>query len=210
MPPYKLYARNNTGSAAVEALLALLGLPYELIEVSREPDKSIPNWYRAINPRGEVPTLILPDATLMTESAAMMIYLADLVPAAKLAPAPDAPTRATYLRWMIYMAAAPYTSDLRLYYSQRYSTDPTHANAIRDKATSDLAADFAHFAEALGEGPFILGAEMTAADIYTAMLLSWTPDMDALFTRHARLRALYEAVGRVPEVRSVWDRNGMT
>lgn len=207
--PFKLYARASAGSAAVEALLAVLKLPHDIIDVPREPDKSIPAWFRSINPRGEVPTLVLPDGTLMTESAAMMIYLADLAPSAKLAPATDAPARATYLRWMIYMATSPYMSDLRMYYPVRYSTDAAHAGGIRQKAEADLAADFDCFAGALGKGPFILDERMTAADIYAAMLLTWVPDVDALFARHGRLKALYEAVAAVPDIRNVWNRNEM-
>lgn len=207
--PFKLYARTGAGSAAVEALLALLKLPYEIIDVPREPDTSIPAWFRTINPRGEVPTLILPDGTLMTESAAMMIYLADRAPSAKLAPAADAPTRAAYLRWMTFMAAAPYLTALRIYYPARSTTDAAHADGILVKATADLATDFDYFAASLGKGPFILDEQMTAADIYAAMLLTWAPDVDALFARHARLKALYEAVAKVPEIRKVWDRNEM-
>jgi glutathione S-transferase len=81
----KLYARPGAGSAAVEAILAECGVAFEIIDVLRGPDGFVPQSYRQINPRAEVPTLVLPDNSIMTESAAMMIYLADLHPAAGLA-----------------------------------------------------------------------------------------------------------------------------
>jgi glutathione S-transferase len=201
---YKLYARENTGSAAVEALLAILKVEHELIAVPKGAD-----WYLKINPRAEVPTLVLPDGSVMTESAAIMLHLADAHPEAGLAPAVGTAARAQYLRWMVYMAATPYATDLRMYYSERYSTNIDHADAIKQKAFIDLARDFDVFADAMGEGSFILGQTMSAADIYAAMLLSWSNDVDALFAKQPKLQRLYEAVSANANVRRVWDRNGM-
>jgi glutathione S-transferase len=206
---YKLYARKGTGSAAVEALLAFLNVPFEIIEVLKTDTGEAPAWFLTLNPRGEVPALQLPDGSVMTESAAMMLHLADAHPEAKLSPGLGTAARAQYLRWMIYMAAAPYTSDLRMYYPDRYSTNPAHAEAIKAKATIDLARDFDVFASEMGEGPFILGETLSAADLYTAMLLTWSDDVEGLFTKQPKLKQLYEAVERHPQVRKVWDRNGM-
>jgi glutathione S-transferase len=204
---YKLYHRPNSGSAAVEALCAELGVPLELVQVPRLLDKSIPDWFKAINPRGEVPTLALPDGTVMTESAAIMIYLADRHRDSQLAPPTDDPLRACYLRWMVFFATAPYTADLRLFYPERYSTDSTHADGIKARAIIDLNRDFDQFADALGSGPFILGEQFSAVDIYAAMLISWSEDMTALFARLPNLQNLYIAVTSRPAIAPVWARN---
>ncbi len=206
---YKLYARKGAGSSAVEALLAVLGVAHERVDVEKNEDGSPPEWFMAINPRGEIPALALPDGSVMTESAAMMIHLVDAHPAANLAPAVGTSQRAQYLRWMVYLAAAPYTSDLRMYYATRYSTDPSHADGIKAKAIIDLARDFEVFDAEMGKGPFVLGNKISAADIYAAMLLTWSDDVDALFAKHPKLKQLYDSVSAVPAVRSVWDRNGM-
>jgi glutathione S-transferase len=206
---YKLYARRNSGSAAVEALLAVLGVVHELIDVPKDDAGLPPEWFGKINPRQEVPVLGLPDGSVMTESAAMMLHLADAHPEAGLAPAVGTTARAQYLRWMVYMAAAPYTSDLRMYYPHRYSTNTAHADAIKEQAIIDLARDFDVFADAMGVGPFILGDVMSAADFYAAMLLTWSNDVDALFAKQPKLKRLYEAVSAHAEIRRVWDRNGM-
>ena len=123
MNMYTLYGRPATGSAAVEALLEELGLPYRLETVAKGPDGRPSAHYLAnINPLGPVPALKLPDGSVMTESAAMMIYLADLVPGANLAPLPTHPARGQYLRVMLFLAAEIYPADLRLFYSDRYRT----------------------------------------------------------------------------------------
>jgi glutathione S-transferase len=206
---YKLYARKNAGSAAVEALLALLGVAHDIIDVKKNADGSPPDWFLALNPRGEIPALALPDHSLMTESAAMMIHLADAHPEAGLAPALGTSARAQYLRWIAYMASTPYATDLRMYYPQRYSIDPTDAEAIKAKAIIDLARDFDIFAAEMGPGPFVLGDRISAADLYAAMLLSWSNDVGGLFAKHPKLKRLYNSVAAIPAVRKAWDRNDM-
>ena len=206
---FKLYARPGAGSAAVEALLAECGAAFEIIDVLRNPDGTAPESFQQINPRAEVPTLTLPDNSIMTESAAMMIYLADLFPAAGLAPAVTSPARSRYLRWMLYFATAVYMADLRMYYPARHSTDESHAAGIKGKAIADMSRDFEIFAEALGDGPFILGRTFSAADIYAAMLFSWAPDVSQLFARHANIKRLYDLVAARPLIAKVWARNEM-
>jgi glutathione S-transferase len=206
---FKLYARPNAGSAAVEALLAECGAAFEIIDILREPDGTVPRSFQLINPRGEVPTLRLADNSIMTESAAMMIYVADLYPAAGLAPSATSPLRARYLRWMLYFATNVYMADLRMYYPARHSMVAGHADAIKAKAIEDMERDYDIFAEALSEGPFILGPSMSAVDIYAAMLVSWAPDVAQLFARHGNIKRLYNLVAARPLIAKVWARNKM-
>lgn len=206
---FRIYGRQGSGSAAVEALLALAGVPHEVIDVQKQPDGSAPSWFLQINPRGEVPCLRLPDDTVMTESAAIMIHVADSLPAAGLAPALGTAARAKYLRWMIYMATNGYDADLRMYYPDRYSTVAGAAEGIKQKAIIDLNFSFEVFSTELGKGPFILGEQMSAADVYAAMIISWSDDFAGLVARHPNLQRLYAGVSANPAVRSVWDRHGM-
>ena len=83
------------------------------------------------------------------------------------------------------------------------------ADAIKAKAIEDMERDYDIFAEALGEGPFILGPSMSAVDIYAAMLLSWAPDVSQLFARHGNIKRLYDLVAARPLIAKVWARNEM-
>jgi glutathione S-transferase len=205
---YTLYARNGAGSVAVEALLAACGADYKVVVLNRKPDGAFEDFFHAINPKAEVPTLVLPDGSVMTESAAMMIHVAEQFPAAGLAPMPGEPARAQFLRWQVYLAAALYGSDLRLFYPQRYTTDASGADGVKARAAETMAHEFAIYAEALGDRSFMLG-RLSAVDIYAAMLCTWAPDMGELFARHPNLKRMYDAVLENAAVKRVWARNEM-
>lgn len=206
---YTLYGFKAGGSAAVEALLAELGLPHTVIDVERNADKSFPDWFLQLNPAAQIPVLRLPDDSVMTESAAMMIYLADLVPAKALAPTAANPGRSQFLRWMLFLATALYETDLRMYYPDRYSADKAASAAIMAKAAMDMDRHFGVVSKVLGNGPYLLGPQFSAADIYLAMLLTWAADVPALFGRHPNLKALHDAVKARPAIAPVWTRNAM-
>lgn len=206
---FTLYSRPGSGSAAVEALLAELDVPFRLEDVPAGPDRRTPHHYLAINPRGEIPSLQLADNSFMTESAAMMIYLADLYPEKGFAPSVAAPGRAGYLRWMLYFATAVYAADLRFYYPERYITNAEHALSVKAQSVIAMTRDFQIFADQLGSTNFILGEKFSAVDLYAAMLISWAPDLDALFAAHANLKAFYGRVATRPKTALVWVRNQM-
>lgn len=206
---FKLYAKKGAGSAAVEAVLAVCGADYEVKDLQRGAGGAFPATLLRINPRSEVPTLVLPDDSIMTESAAILIHLADIFPQAGLAPPTMSPLRPRYLRWMLFLATTVYMSDLRMYYPERYTADPAGAAGIKAKAVSGMDREFVILSEALGQGPFMLGAAMSAVDVYAAMLATWAPDVTALFVKHPNIKTLHDRVAAVPAIAKVWARNGM-
>src|SRR5262245_27627047 len=105
---YHLIASKATGSMIVEAALALSKLPYDVemipyVEPGPQRDRLL-----SLNPLGQVPTLLLPDGRVMTESAAIILHLADEVPDANLIPPPNDPARPMFLRGLAFIVAAIY------------------------------------------------------------------------------------------------------
>ena len=100
---YKLYGRPGSGSHAVQVALEEIGARYERIWVGR--DASDVARLRVVNPTGKVPALVLPDGTVMFESAAMLIHLALSHPQAALAPQPGTSRHAVFLQWMVFLSA---------------------------------------------------------------------------------------------------------
>ena len=129
---YKLYWAPGSGAMAPQALFEEIGVAYEKIIIDFEKEEHRSEEFLAVNPLGQIPALILPDGTLMTESAAMMIQICDLHPEAGLAPASGSAKRADFLRWLFFLAANVYPAVLRFYYAERYSTSSAPREVCRD------------------------------------------------------------------------------
>ncbi len=182
---YKLYGRKGSGSMAVQVALEECGAPYERIWVGKEPADLAA--YRKINPMAKVPSLSLPDGTVMFESAAMLVHLAAAHPQAKLAPQAGSSRHALFLQWMVSLSANVYEAVLRLYYPDRYSSSgAAGADSIREKATADFLSQLELISAQLG--PYVLGDVYSVADPYLYMLASWAPGEQSAL--HARLPAL--------------------
>ncbi len=199
---YKLYWAPNTGAFAPEVLMELAGAPFEKVSIDYDGKEQHGETYRRLNPMGQIPLLILPDGTVMTESAAMVLHLVDCFPDAGLAPAPGTPERAVFDRWLVFAAVNLYTADLRYYYCDRYSTDPAAAPGVKAAAARDLDRQFAIVEEALGDSTFLQGERFSAADLYVMMLVDWyRPAQSRPVLARLRERLLEE-----PVIRAVWQR----
>ena len=203
-----LFGRPGSGSAVCEALLELTGQPYDLKIMEKLANGSNSPEMIALNPLGQVPALRTEDGTLMTESAAIALWIADLAPQAKLAPLPGDPLRAKYLRAMIFMAANCYMTALRFYYSDRYSTDADHADAISEKALEHMHREWEILTDMLGENDFLLGKTISAADLYLSMLISWEEDAAKFAAMYPALARLNKRVWGNKTVAAIWQRHG--
>ena len=204
---HKLYGRPGSGSAVCEALLILTGLPHELVDFGTWHRTAPPPELVAVSPLAQVPVLVLPDGQTMTESAAIALHLADLMPQAELAPGLSDPLRPKYLRWMLYLATQNYPTALRFYYPERYTDELAGADSVKNSAQSRSAIEWSIFTDALGEGPFMLGSKMSALDLYATMLASWDVEPKSLLARHHNLQRLCHAVARVPVLKDVSKRH---
>ena len=95
------YTNPQSRGQTVRWMLEEVGVPYRFERIDLEKNEQKSPHYLAINPMGKVPA-ILHRGSLVTEQVAIYIYLADLFPQAKLAPALSDPRRGPYLRWLVY------------------------------------------------------------------------------------------------------------
>jgi len=202
---YTLYSSDGSGGFAVEVALVKAGAPHKVVIVDTGKGEQNKPEYVAINPMRQVPTLVLPDGTVMTESAAIVIHLAAVFPEKALAPKPATPAHARFLRWMFFMAANLYEGDLRYFYADRYTTDPNGVEGVKSAGAAHMKKSFAIIDEALAQGPFLCGAAFTMADVYLAMLMAWSPE--PLTSR--RLQAVAAAVAGDPLIAPLWARHGL-
>jgi len=184
MGTYTLFGRPNAGSLAVQIVLEELQASYEVRWVEHSPEAV--EGLRRLNYTGKVPALQLPDGTVIGESAAILIHLAESAPGRALAPAPGTAAHARFLQWMVYLSANVYDSALRYYYAERYSAaGATVAAGIQARAAEEYTAHLTTLETVLA--PYLLGATYSAADPYLYMLAGWHPQADALRRRLPRL-----------------------
>ena len=161
-----LYHSPNTRSSGVRILLEELGAPYRLHPLDMKAGEHRRDAYLAINPMGKVPA-ITHGTAVVTEQAAIFLYLADLFPGAGIAPAIGHPLRGPYLRWMVFYGSSfePAVIDRAL----EREPGPQAMSGY-----GDFDQVLATLVDALKQGPYLLGDRFSAADVLWGSALAWT------------------------------------
>ncbi len=203
---YRLYGWRQTGSMAIEAALGVAGIAHDFIPVSRRTDENLGPAFTAINPRQQLPALVCPDGTVVTEGPAILAHLADAHPAAGLIPPAGSTARARHDRWMAFFHANGYEGMLREIRPGRYTDDPAGAEAVKSSATAYVKRHFIIFEGEIGPGPFFFGERLSVLDIYVWMLCYWL-DLDWLAETCPRVHRLMRAADALPALAEVWQRH---
>ncbi|MES2822803.1 MAG: glutathione S-transferase family protein [Pseudomonadota bacterium] len=147
-------------------MLEEIGHPYETVWLEFGKEMKDTN-YLAVNPMGKVPTIIHGDV-VVTEAAAICVYLADQFPEKNLAPPNHPASRAAYYRWMFF-AAGPLESALTAK-AVGWEVPEGKSSAVGFGSYADTVNALA---TALCPGPYICGEQFTAADVYVGASLNW-------------------------------------
>ena len=188
--------------------MAELEIPYQGLHLDGETREHEGAAYRALNPMAQIPVLILPDGAVMTETGAIMIYLAETRPDAGLLPPVGDERRAQALRWLFFAQGNLYETVLRYAYPRRYTADGDGAPGVRAAAFERADKLWDMVAEA-AEGPYFFGDSFTLLDIYLAMLAAWHYQQPALFARLPAIARLVEATTVRPAIAPVWRQYSM-
>ncbi|KPF67260.1 glutathione S-transferase [beta proteobacterium AAP99] len=222
MTPYTLYGFKGSGSAAVEAALEWAEQPYRMVRTASWARGSALNKLAAINPLKQIPTLVLPDGTVMSESAAILIHLGLLHPQAGLLPA-QAAARARCLRALVYVAANCYSAVSVSDFPQRWtaSTDDAAQQDVRHAARAQLHHHWSVFADlfaphveqAPDTAPFLTGLGAGAADqpgavdLLAAVVSKWSGTRAYLKAQRPGFLALLQRIEQHPRVEPVFARH---
>ena len=164
--PLVHYHTPNTRSFAIRWLFEELGNPAHELKVlnMKAGDHKKPDYLK-INPMGKVPTIVH-GGTVITETAAIAMYLADLYPEAKLAPPVGDTARATYFRWIVFNQAAVEPAVTDNYLKREPGAPGMMGYGTFDDTVNALAG-------ALVKGPYVLGERFSAADIVVGSGVRW-------------------------------------
>lgn len=196
--PLILYWRPGTAAMAPHAALGEIGVAYRLVEIDRETAQADPA-YRALNPLGVVPTLV-DGEVVVSESAAILLYLADRYPEARLAP----DDRADFYRWLVFMTNTMQTCLLRFFYPERYG-----GPEVEQVAAAEAGELFALLDESLEGREWLVGDHRSAADLFLFMLTRWGRQLDSPAWERPRLRAHFLRTLALPGVRRMIDEQGL-
>jgi len=203
---YRLYGTLQTGTCAVHAALVEAGAEFDQVEVSTRNGDHLTEDYRRINPRQQVPALMLSDGSVITEGPAILLHIADAHPAVRLAPESGTSLRARHDRWLIYFSVNVYEGELRKLFGDRYTQDPDGAEAVQRAAVGYVQRHYSIFEDTLEDGPYVFGDQFTVLDIYVWMLSQWM-DGDWLRSNCPKVNALACRVKERSKVRPVHVAN---
>jgi GST-like protein len=204
---FRLYGRPFWGSAIVEAQLAWYGLPFDYDAVDDLFQSAAARAALApMNPLAQVPTLVLPDGRVLTESAAITLHLADATGRDDLVPRADAAERPAFLRWLVFLVANLYPTFTYADDPQRFVRDAAAAKAFAE-AVEDYRRRLWGIVESAAGAPWFLGARFSALDLYVAVMTHWRPGRPWFETDAPKLAAIAQRAGAEPRLRSVWLHN---
>jgi len=191
--------------------MTLIGLPYQIVEAPTWEGEAQQAKVAGVNPLKQIPALVTPGGETITESAAILIWLADRYPEARLAPAVDAPLRAQFLRWMVFVPASIYALFwVRDEPSRLGGPDPEVQARIK-AATAERIVDcwammesqLTPLSEKLG-GRYLLGDELTVLDLYVAVISRWGPRRKRFYEAAPRMSEVVKRVDADPRLTAFW------
>lgn len=203
-----LYGSPGSGSAAVEAALVRCKQPCELVRASSWERGSAIDALAQVNPLRQIPTLVLPDGSVLTESAAILIHLGLAFPRSGLLPR-DPAMRAQAIRALVYIAANCYSAIGVIDYPQRWcaGADKPTRDRIRLGARRRLHAHWRLFADQFGHQPFMTEGAPGAPALLAAVVSRWSGTRRMLQRQRAAFHARLEAIDQHPSVSAVFERH---
>ena len=205
---YTLFGSKGSGSASAEAALTVAGIEFRIVDAaSWEPGPGLDELTR-VNPLAQIPTLLLPDGSVLTESAAILIHLGLAHPASGLLPA-DATARAQTLRGLVYVAANCYAAIGLIDYPERWCAEPDEKTNKRIKtgATQRLHHLWEIFADTFPARPFLGGAQLGALDLLAAVVSKWSGSRKHLATARPAFSALLARIESEPRMAPIFARH---
>jgi glutathione S-transferase len=200
----KLYYSPGACSLSPHIVLREAGIHADLEQVDLKTKRTKSNAdFTAINPKGQVPALVLDDGQVLTEGPAVVQYLADRKPEAKLAPPNGTIERYRVEEWLNFITAELHKSFGALF-------NPDVPADYKSFAKDLIAGRFAYVDRHLAQhGPFLMGSQFTVADAYLFTVANWTKFLKIDLGQWPNLKAYVERVAGRPKVQEALKAEGL-
>jgi glutathione S-transferase len=199
----KLYYFSGACSLASNISLREAGLKFELVKVDRRTRKAADGLdFNEVNPKGYVPALTLDNGEVLTENIAVLQYIADRNPAAKLAPPAGSMERYRLVEWLAFISTEIHKSFSPLF------RDDAH-DEVKQYARKLLGGRLDYLNRAIGNRPFLMGEQFTVADAYAFTVLGWGRFVNVDLGQWPQLQRHSERVGARPQVIEALKSEGL-
>jgi len=199
----KLYYFSGACSLASNIALREAGLKFELVKVDRRTRKAADGLdFNEVNPKGYVPTLTLDNGEVLTENVAVLQYIADRNPAAKLAPPAGTMERYRLVEWLGFIS-----SEIHKNFSQLFREDA--AEETKQYVRKVLSNRLDYLNRVIGSGPFLMGEQFTVADPYLFTVLGWGRHLNFDLGKWPQLQRYMERVSARPQVVEALKAEGL-
>ena len=199
----KLYYSPGACSLSPHIALCEAGLPYDLVKVDLKA-KKLENGddYLKVNPKGQVPALVLDNGELVTEGPVIVQRIADQAAGKNLAPARDSAERYKLLEWLNFVG-----TELHKNFGPMFS--PVLADDAKAFFKDRVMGKFKYLDGVLAGRDYLMGKQFTVADGYLFTMLSWADRMKFDLSALPNLLAYKARVGARPMVQQALTKEGL-
>jgi glutathione S-transferase len=169
---FKLYYTPGTCALASHIALEDAGAPYEAVRISFKTNQQNSPEYLAINPKGRVPSLVT-DRGILTETPAMLAFIAQSFPAAKLAPLDDPFAFAEVQAFTSYLCSTVHIAHAHRMRGYRWATEDSSFADMQRMVPKSMSACYAMIENNMLRSPWVMGEQHTICDPYLFTLVQW-------------------------------------
>ncbi|WP_420005861.1 glutathione S-transferase family protein [Arenibacterium sp. LLYu02] len=201
----QLYYAPHTISIAVAIALEEAGLEHELVKLDFANREQTTKAYHQINPKGRVPALVV-DGGILTETGALLEYIADLAPEKALRPS-DPILLARMREVMFYLASTMHVNHAHKMRGARWASEPSSFKDMQRKVPETMAASCDYISQFGLRGPFVLGDTLSLADCYLYVVCTWLNGDGVKLDRFPKITAFMAAMEARDSVKAVRAKN---
>ncbi|UWS79384.1 glutathione S-transferase family protein [Phaeobacter sp. G2] len=197
----QLYYAPGTISIAVAIALEEAGLDYEAIKIDFASKEQTSPAYAQINPKSRVPALAV-DGGILTETGALLDYIADIAPDADLRPT-DPVLLARMREVMYYLASTMHVNHAHKMRGSRWASKTSSYKDMQAKVPQTMADSCAHLSQYGLRGPFVLGDRLSLADCYLYVVCTWLQGDGVTLADFPKIQSFMAAMEQRDSVRAV-------
>jgi glutathione S-transferase len=203
----KLYYAPGTCALASHIALAEAGADYTTERLDFKTNQQNSPEYLAINPKGRVPSLMT-DQGVLTETPAMLAYIAQSFPKAKLAPLDDAFEFAKVQSFTSYLCSSVHVAHAHKGRGYRWATDEASFADMKRTIPKSVGASFALIERNMLRGPWVMGEQYTICDPYLFTVAGWLEGDGVDLSTLPKVMAHRQRMAERPAVKQVLAEEG--